>query len=151
MPVFDPVTKTTALPPAVLKANPVPHTETVNAIRFHFRNWVMNGAEPPASLYPTLHANALHRGDDGENDDDEGDDEGKPDGFLVEPTKKAMGFPDIPAVLSSTAPDAPEAGSFNGKREAPFINPVLDYNWGPEFNPSDGWACRRGCPRRSGR
>jgi hypothetical protein len=23
-------------------------------------------------------------------------------------------------------------------REAPFINPVLDYIWGPQFNPSDG-------------
>jgi hypothetical protein len=23
-------------------------------------------------------------------------------------------------------------------REVPFINPVLDYDWGPQFNPSDG-------------
>src|SRR5882762_1166862 len=125
-------------------ANPVPHTETVNAIRFHFRNWVMNGTKPPASLYPTLRANAL-RGDedDGdEEDDDDGHDGRKPDGFLVEPTKKAMGFPNIPALMDSSkptfAPDAPEAGRFNGKAEFPFINPVLDYDWGPEFNPSDG-------------
>ena len=55
---------------------------------------------------------------------------------------KAMGFPDIPALMSSTsasfAPFAPEAGLFNGEREFPFINPVLDYDWGPECNPSDG-------------
>ena len=25
----------------ILAANPVPHTETVNALRVHFRNWVM--------------------------------------------------------------------------------------------------------------
>ena len=56
-------------------ANPVPHTETVNAIRVHFRNWVMNGTAPPPSKYPTL-ANK----------------------FLVDPTKEAMGFPIIPGV-----------------------------------------------------
>ena len=147
VPVRDPVTGVTASPPGALAANPVPHTETVNAIRFHFRNWVMNGIEPPASLYPTLRANALHRdhhddGDDEDDDDDDGRDGRRPDGFLVEPTKKAMGFPDIPALMDASsvsfAPFAPEAGLFNGKAEFPFINPVLDYNWGPEFNPSDG-------------
>jgi hypothetical protein len=53
-----------------------------------------------------------------------------------------MGFPDIPALMDpskpSFAPHAPEAGRFDGKPEFPFINPVLDYDWGPEFNPSDG-------------
>jgi hypothetical protein len=34
--------------------NPVPHTETVNAIRFHFRRWVMNGTPPPPTRYPML-------------------------------------------------------------------------------------------------
>jgi len=38
----------------ILPANPVPHTETVNAIRVHFRDWVMKGTEPPPSRYPTL-------------------------------------------------------------------------------------------------
>jgi hypothetical protein len=38
----------------VLPANPVPHTQTVNALRVHFRNWVMQGTEPPGSRYPTL-------------------------------------------------------------------------------------------------
>jgi hypothetical protein len=53
-----------------------------------------------------------------------------------------MGFPDIPPLMDpskpSFAPHAPEAGRFDGKPEFPFINPVLDYDWGPEFNPSDG-------------
>jgi hypothetical protein len=34
----------------ILRANPVPHTQTVNALRFHFRNWVMHGTLPPDSL-----------------------------------------------------------------------------------------------------
>jgi len=64
----------------LLPANPLPHTQTMNAIRVHFRDWVMKGAEPPASVYPTLAA-----------------------GTLVEPTKQAMGFPTIPG-LPATAP-----------------------------------------------
>lgn len=56
-------------------ANPVPHLETFNALRFHFRNWVMNDTPPPPSLYPTLAA-----------------------GTLVDPTKAATGFPTIPGV-----------------------------------------------------
>jgi hypothetical protein len=46
------------------------------------------------------------------------------DGQLVEPTKAAMGFPTVPGVRAS----APEPG---------FINPVLDYDWGPQFDPID--------------
>ena len=38
----------------ILPANPVPHTQTINALRVHFRNWVMQGAAPPSSRYPTL-------------------------------------------------------------------------------------------------
>ena len=56
-------------------ANPVPHTETVNAIREHFRNWVVNDMPPPPSRYPTI-----------------------ADGVLVDPTRAAMGFPSIPGV-----------------------------------------------------
>ena len=82
-------------------ANPVPHTETVNALRIHFRNWVMKDAPPPASRYPSL-AN----------------------GNLVDPTKRAMGLPDIPGV---------PAGAPTG-----LVNPVLDYDWGPDFNYADG-------------
>jgi len=64
----------------ILAANPVPHADTVNALRFHFRNWVMKDVAPPASKYPTLAG-----------------------GFLVDPTKEATGFPTIPG-LPATAP-----------------------------------------------
>jgi hypothetical protein len=75
---------TAAAPPAcpsagygqgALPGNPVPHTQTVNAIRAHFRNWVMKGTEPPASRYPTLKA-----------------------GDLVDATAQAMGFPALPGL-----------------------------------------------------
>src|SRR5438876_11844663 len=61
-------------------ANPVPHTQTVNALRFHFRNWVMKDIEPPPSRFPTFK-----------------------DHNLVDPTKEALGFPTIPG-LDPTAP-----------------------------------------------
>ena len=38
----------------LLPANPVPQTQTVNALRVHFRDWVMKGTAPPPSRYPTL-------------------------------------------------------------------------------------------------
>ncbi len=85
----------------VLPANPLPHTETLNAIRVHFRSWVMRGTPPPPSRYPTMRA-----------------------GELVAPHKAAMGFPTIPG-LRPTAP------------EPDFINPLLDYDWGPRFDPND--------------
>jgi hypothetical protein len=90
---------------AVLPANPVSHVQTVNAIRMHFRDWVMKGTPPPPSVYPTLA---------GRN--------GVPD--LVEANKTAMGFPTLP----SLRPTVPEPS---------FIMPVLDYDWGPQFNASD--------------
>jgi hypothetical protein len=64
----------------VFPANPMPHTETINALRVHFRNWVMKDTPPPPSRWPTLK-----------------------DKFLVAPTKEAMGFPSIPGV-PATAP-----------------------------------------------
>ncbi len=87
---------------AVLPANPMPHTQTVNAIRVHFRNWVMKGIAPPPSRFPTLAA-----------------------GTLAEASKAAIGFPTLPG-LRATVP------------EPDFINPVLDYDWGPQFNALDG-------------
>jgi hypothetical protein len=81
--------------------NPVPHTETLNAIRDHFRNWVMYDTLPPPSRYPTL-----------------------ADGFLVDPTRAAMGFPSIPGVPG----DAPTG----------MVNPMLHYDWGEGFNHIDG-------------
>jgi len=59
----------------VLPSNPVPHTQTVNAIRAHFRNWVMKEVAPPPSRYPTLAA-----------------------GTLVDATSEAMGFPALPGL-----------------------------------------------------
>ncbi|MEK8050936.1 alpha/beta hydrolase domain-containing protein [Ideonella sp. DXS22W] len=47
----------------VLPANPMPHTETVNALRQHFRRWVMQDVPPPPSRYPTLAAGQLARAD----------------------------------------------------------------------------------------
>ncbi|MGZ5573352.1 MAG: alpha/beta hydrolase domain-containing protein, partial [Usitatibacter sp.] len=95
----------------ILAANPLPHAQTVNAIRKHFREWVMTGTAPPDSRYPTL------RGAKGER-------------LLVEPTKAAMGFPTIPLA-------AAPAGWRTTVPEEGFINPVLDYDWGPQFDPSD--------------
>jgi hypothetical protein len=109
---------TPAAPPAcpgpnfgtgILAGNPVPHTETVNALRFHLRNWVMKDVPPPASKYPTLAG-----------------------GFLVDPTKQATGFPNIPG-LPATAPTG-------------MINAGLDYDWGPDFNYVDGSGVRSKIP-----
>ena len=35
-----------------LPANPMPHTGTVNAIRQHFRRWVVKGTPPPSRPDP---------------------------------------------------------------------------------------------------
>ncbi len=58
--------------------NPVPHAQTVNALRVHLRDWVMKGVTPPPSRYPSLAA-----------------------GTLVEATSAAMGFPAIPGLPAS--------------------------------------------------
>ena len=47
----------------VLPANPVPHTQTVNALRVHFRDWVMKGIAPPPSRFPKLADATLARAD----------------------------------------------------------------------------------------
>jgi Alpha/beta hydrolase domain len=66
----------------VLPANPVPHTQTVNALRVHFRNWVMKGTPPPPSRYPML-----------------------AQGTLAPANKTALGFPTLPG-LRATVPEA---------------------------------------------
>ncbi len=65
----------------VLPANPVPHTQTVNALRAHFRDWVMKGTPPPPSRYPTLAQKTL-----------------------AEAHKTAIGFPTLPG-LRPTVPE----------------------------------------------
>ena len=62
----------------VLPANPVPHTQTVNALRAHFRAWVTKGTPPPPSRYPTL-----------------------AQGTLAEASKAALGFPTLPTLRPS--------------------------------------------------
>ena len=96
----------------VLPANPVPHTQTVNALRTHFRNWVMLGTPPPPSRYPTL-----------------------AQGTLVSANKSALGFPALPG-LRATLP------------EPDFIMPILDYDWGKEFNARDGSGIASNAPPR---
>lgn len=95
----------------VLPANPMPHVQTVNAIRVHFRNWVMKDMAPPPSRYPTLAA-----------------------GTLVDATAEAMGFPALPG-LPAHAPTG-------------LINPVIDYDYGPEFNHMDGSGVQTVVPPR---
>lgn len=101
----------------ILPANPVPHLHTVNALRVHFRHWVLADEDPPPSRYPMLN-----------NRDRAADRRGNGERDLVEPTKAAMGFPTIPGLLGERAATVPEPG---------FINPVLDYDWGPQFNYTD--------------
>jgi hypothetical protein len=131
----------------------VPHTETVNAIRVHFRDWVMKGTLPPQSRYPTLHGLRIERdGDDDERDEGRDDRDHPRDGetsdderggdsasghYLVPPTNKAMGFPAGIPELPASVPGAATLTRFGNAIEVPFINPVLDYDWGPHFNPSD--------------
>jgi len=66
---------------AIYLANPVPHRETVNALRVHFRNWVMRNVPPPPSQWPKLSNKTL-----------------------VPANKTAIGFPTLKQ-LRSTAPE----------------------------------------------
>ena len=104
-----PVCPSTNFGTGMFAANPVPATETVNAIRVHFRNWVMHDTPPPPSRFPTL-----------------------ADHMLVDATKEAIGFPTIPGVPAH----APSG----------LVNPLLDYDWGPEFNHVDGTGVRTNVP-----
>jgi len=90
-----------------LRANPVPATQLVNRLRVALREWVMHGTDPPASRWPLMLGAKNERN-------------------LVEPTKAAMGFPSgVPGIPDSIF--LPEN----------FVNPVLDYDWGPDFDEFD--------------
>jgi Alpha/beta hydrolase domain len=65
----------------LLPPNPMPHTQTVNALRVHFRDWVMKGVPPPPSRFPQLAQGTLARAD-----------------------KAAIGFPTLPG-LRATVPE----------------------------------------------
>ncbi|MES2715772.1 MAG: alpha/beta hydrolase domain-containing protein [Pseudomonadota bacterium] len=109
----------------ILPPNPVPHVQTVNALRVHFRNWVMHGTPPPDSVYPTLN---------GKKGDGTKTSTGRNLPDLVEANQAAMGFPTIPlAALPAGTP----AGWRTTVPEPDFIMPVLDYDWGPDFNVTD--------------
>jgi hypothetical protein len=143
------------------RGNPVPHTQTVLALRVHFRNWVMKGTLPPPSRWPTLrplndddrmdddhrkghHGKGQDRHDrDGRDDWDDRDDRhrwhrghDRHDRFslLVDATKRDMGFPTIPGV-PATAPTG-------------LINPVLDYDFGREFDYSNASGIQTVIPPR---
>ncbi|HTO96929.1 MAG TPA: alpha/beta hydrolase domain-containing protein [Myxococcales bacterium] len=120
--------------PGTFPTNPMPQTQTVNAIRTSFRQWVMNDVRPLDSVYPKLNTD-----DDDEDDHHHGrhhrhgpwcdfgrghrpHHHGRPD--LVEPDKRSMGFPEIPAVHASANPDAPND----------FIMSMLQYDWGDDLN-----------------
>jgi len=61
------------------RANPMPSTQMINVIRLALRAWLMSGALPPPSRYPTLAG-----------------------GTLVDPNRQAMGFPaGVPGVPES--------------------------------------------------
>jgi hypothetical protein len=87
-----------------LRANPVPATALVNRMRVALRDWVVQGTEPPPSMWPQMLGPKKER-------------------TLVEPTKEAMGFPSgVPSIPDSIF--LPEN----------FVNPVLDYDWGADFD-----------------
>ena len=90
-----------------LRANPVPATGLVNRMRVALRDWVMQDTPPPPSRWPHLLG-------------------AKDDRNLVEPTQAAMGFPSgVPGISSSIfSPDN-------------FVFPVLDYDWGPDYDHSE--------------
>ncbi len=90
-----------------LRANPVPATQLVNRLRVALREWVMHDTPPPSSRWPLLLGPKKERN-------------------LVEPTKAAMGFP-------SGVPGIPDS-IFLAEN---FVNPVLDYDWGPDFDEFD--------------
>jgi hypothetical protein len=87
-----------------MPVSPVPSTELVNRMRVALRDWVTKGINPPDSVWPQLRGPKNQR-------------------TLVEPTMQAMGFPHgIPGIPDSIF--LPEN----------FVNPVLDYDWGPDFD-----------------
>lgn len=119
-----------------LRANPVPSTGLVNRMRAALRDWVLAGTPPPPSQWPTLAPIPSQK--DWHDWDDDRDDDGHHDGdhgkkhhkhfkpTLVEPNMKDMGFPHgIPGIPDSIF--APEN----------FIFPVLDYDWGPDYDESE--------------
>ena len=72
----------------VLPPNPMPHTQTVNALRVHFRNWVQRGVLPPESAWPRLNPGAGQASQ------------------LADANQAALGMPTLPGLR----PTLPEPG-----------------------------------------
>jgi len=86
------------------RANPVSAAALTDAMRVAMRNWLLNGTNPPPSIWPQLRGAKNER-------------------TLVEPTMAAMGFPHgIPGIPDSIF--LPEN----------FVFPIFDYDWGPQFD-----------------
>jgi Alpha/beta hydrolase domain len=146
----------------VLPANPVPHTQVVNSLRMHFRNWVMVGSLPPPSVYPKLYSGPaarpgmLPRPGLG-NFDTLNWARAAYQTWVMNGTLPPEGLNAVLSGLQSgiapmrggrPAPDLVDANktamgfpTIPGLRstvpEAGFIMPVLDYDWGPLFNATD--------------
>ena len=95
---------------AVLPANPMPHTETVNALRRHFRDWVMRDIAPPPSRFPRL-----------------------ADGNLAAANRVALGFPALPG-LRAGVPEADFIMPVHDYDWGPQFRP-LDGSGVPTFAP----------------
>ena len=87
--------------PCTFPGNPMPYAETEQALIAQFREWIMHDKAMVRSRYPRLK-----------------------DKTLVTPTKADMGFPMIPSIVASSAPDAPDG----------IVNSVKDYDWGGRLN-----------------
>ena len=127
----------------------------------------MNGTLPPPSLDPTCGAPQACEDDWGEDGDRDAIDDDSPPppfhrkvrGFLVEPTKEAMGSPDSGTPRRARAsrdgsPSHPRSTACpwpHRIREVPFINPVLDYTWPRGGPPAMARACRPISRHRSNR
>ena len=87
-----------------LRANPVPSTALVNRMRLALRDWVTRGVLPPDSVWPRMSGPKNSRD-------------------LVDSTQQAMGFPNgIPEI------------NYQVLQPENFIFPILDYDWGPQFD-----------------
>jgi len=82
----------------VLPDNPNPESDTTRALTRALVEWVSNGTPPPDSRYPLIARREL-----------------------VTPSRRAIGFPEIPGVPFSDA----------------IVNPMLDYDLGASFRPPD--------------
>ena len=85
---------TSMMGPCLLPANPNPESDTLRALVVALDDWMISGTPPPESRYPRVG-----------------------DGTLVEATRRAVGFPEVPGVPFTDH----------------FAGPQFDYDFGPGF------------------